>query len=189
MCYNYFMIKADFSNKIYYNIDKGIEISVSTRYIPERSNIQEDYYFFEYTVTIKNTNPFRVRVMNRKWNISDFTHNKRSVANPGVNGQRPFLEPNEEYVYSSYCPFDKPFGFISGGLDLENAEENKQFFVTSPTFFFQSYNAKDFFKQYTKPLLINSDGLFHTSDSKLIGFLKQYDVPVSIYEDSLVGEL
>ena len=72
----------------------GICISVETNYRQDLSDPTNASYYFNYTITIENTNPFDVQLLTREWYIFDSLNNARMVSGPGVVGEQPILHQN-----------------------------------------------------------------------------------------------
>lgn len=93
---------------------RGVEITVSPRYHPERSDAQAKHWFFSYTVTIRNTGHESVRLLARTWRITDATGLTEVVRGPGVVGETPHLDPGEAFTYTSFCPLETSLGAMQG---------------------------------------------------------------------------
>lgn len=93
---------------------RGVEVTVSPRFHPERSDPGAQAWFFSYTVTIRNTGHEGVRLLARTWRITDATGHTEVVRGPGVVGETPHLDPGERFTYTSFCPLSTSLGAMEG---------------------------------------------------------------------------
>lgn len=115
-------------------VTNGISISVNVRYLPSQSNAFEFHYFFQYTISIHNTNDFSVQLQRRKWNIFDSNGEKKEVEGEGVVGETPVIGPDQTYVYSSGCNLCTDWGRMDGFYTLCSLLDNRNFLATIPSF-------------------------------------------------------
>ena len=95
-----------------------IRVDVKSRFHPERSKPQQEYWFFSYTVTIQNKGQESVRLLNRHWVITDATGAEREVRGAGVVGEQPVLQPGESFRYTSFCPLQTSLGAMRGSYEM-----------------------------------------------------------------------
>ena len=112
----------------------GIQISVSTRFRRDLSDITVSSYFFNYHIEIENTNPFPVQLMSRDWYIFDSLSAARYVNGEGVVGEQPVLQPGEKYSYISGCDLVSEIGMMKGFYTFKNLLDDTSFEVFVPTF-------------------------------------------------------
>jgi len=105
---------------------KGIRIKVESEYLPDRSDPQNQFYYFAYHVTISNDGAETAQLISRHWTITDGDGNVEEVKGPGVVGEQPVLEPGESFEYSSACPLKTPMGSMVGTYQMKL--ENGKFF-------------------------------------------------------------
>ena len=84
--------------------NEKIEIVVSTKFLPERSDPTKSLFFFSYDVKIKNNGKDIVQLIDRYWNITDAKNNTEEISGPGVIGNQPVIQPGQSYEYKSFCP-------------------------------------------------------------------------------------
>jgi ApaG protein len=99
----------------------GIRIHVRSQYVPDRSDADESFYFFTYTVTVTNMRDDVVQLMSRHWTITDANGKVEEVRGPGVVGQQPILRPGESFRYTSFCPLGTPVGSMRGTYQMISA--------------------------------------------------------------------
>lgn len=101
-------------------ITRGIKVEVESEFVPERSNIEKEVYFFAYHIRITNQSEDTVRLLSRHWIITNADGKKEEVRGPGVVGEQPRLKPGEFFEYSSFCPLDTSFGMMHGTYQMVN---------------------------------------------------------------------
>lgn len=99
-------------------ITRGIEISVTSRYVPEQSEPSDHQWFFAYTVRIHNAGADTVQLVSRHWIITDADGEVEEVRGPGVVGEQPILEPGQSFEYTSACPLATSFGTMHGSYTM-----------------------------------------------------------------------
>jgi ApaG protein len=95
-----------------------VSISVQTEFIEERSFVEDNKYFFSYTVTIKNQGTKSVQLMSRHWIINNAHNDRFEVKGEGVVGEQPIIQPGEIFTYSSGTEIDTPIGSILGSYQM-----------------------------------------------------------------------
>ncbi|MEM1030460.1 MAG: Co2+/Mg2+ efflux protein ApaG [Myxococcota bacterium] len=93
---------------------EGIRITVTPRYVPERSQPGTGPYVFAYEVTIANVGVAAAKLLTRHWIITDGEGREEHVRGPGVVGEQPDLAPGEAFRYQSFCPLPTPEGGMHG---------------------------------------------------------------------------
>lgn len=99
-------------------VTRGIRVRVQSSYVPERSDPEQNNWFFIYTVEIANQRDDRAQLLSRHWIITDAEGRVREVRGPGVVGEQPMLAPGESFTYTSACPLDTPFGTMHGSYQM-----------------------------------------------------------------------
>lgn len=120
-------------------ISGGVIISVDTSFQPDHSNPLENEYTFAYQITIENSNDFPIKLLRRKWFITDAKGNKREVEGEGVVGVQPVIHSGGKYQYVSGCHLKTEIGKMQGHYVLENLNSRKTFIVTIPSFLMQAH--------------------------------------------------
>jgi ApaG protein len=96
----------------------GIRIQVHSRYVPERSEPEQNQWFFVYHVRIVNEGTETAQLVSRHWIITDANGHVEEVKGPGVVGKQPVLAPGEAFEYTSFCPLPTPFGTMHGTYQM-----------------------------------------------------------------------
>jgi len=97
---------------------RNIRIRVESRYDPERSDFENEQWFFVYTIRISNEGPETVQLISRHWIITDADGEVEEVRGPGVVGEQPVLEPDQSFEYHSGCPLGTAFGTMHGTYQM-----------------------------------------------------------------------
>ena len=118
---------------MYQAVTRNIEVTVSPRFMPERSSTEKSYYFWAYTVEIANRGTTAVQLKTRHWRITDAFGRLQEVRGAGVVGEEPVLEPGGRFEYTSGVPLPTPSGFMVGtyGMVTTNGEH---FDIAIPAF-------------------------------------------------------
>ena len=112
---------------------KGVQVSVSSEYAPERSRPDEKHWFFLYTITISNRSQVTVQLISRHWVITDGNGHVEEVKGPGVVGEQPVLKPGDSFDYTSGVPLQTPSGFMRGSYGMVT-EGGEPFDIEIPAF-------------------------------------------------------
>jgi len=99
-------------------LTRGIRIRVESEYLPERSDPQNQFYYFAYHVTISNEGAETAQLISRHWTITDGDGHVEEVKGPGVVGEQPVLEPGDNFKYTSACPLKTPMGSMVGTYQM-----------------------------------------------------------------------
>jgi ApaG protein len=102
------------------------EVAVTTQYIAEQSDPEEDSYAFAYTITVNNTGQIPAQLISRHWVIVDALGHTEEVKGLGVVGHQPLLKPGESFQYSSGCRLRTPSGTMHGSYFCV-AEDGERF--------------------------------------------------------------
>lgn len=96
-----------------------IRIQVATSYIDVESEPASDRYVFAYTITISNNGDVAAQLISRHWIITDANGKVQEVSGDGVVGEQPYLNPGEEFRYSSGAVLETPVGAMQGLYRME----------------------------------------------------------------------
>jgi ApaG protein len=97
---------------------RGVRVSVVSEYSSDRSNPQQQQWFFLYTITITNEGSETVQLLSRHWIITNGAGEVEEVRGPGVVGEQPVLAPQESFTYTSGCPLRTAFGKMEGTYQM-----------------------------------------------------------------------
>jgi ApaG protein len=126
---------------MYQAVTRNIEVTVSPRFLPERSSIEKSYYFWAYTIEISNRGKTTVQLKTRHWRITDGFGRLQEVRGAGVVGEEPVLEPGASFEYTSGVPLPTPSGFMAGTYGMVTPE-GEHFDIEIPAFSLDSPETK-----------------------------------------------
>jgi ApaG protein len=118
---------------MYRETTSDIEVSVEPFFLPERSEPDENRWFWAYRVTISNQSERQVKLLSRYWRIVDARGKVEEVRGPGVVGEQPELAPGDSYQYTSGCPLTTPSGIMQGHYTMTDGR-GRTFDVAIPAF-------------------------------------------------------
>ena len=95
-----------------------IQVTVFPEFVADRSEPDQNIYFWSYTVEIANLGTTSVQLMARHWIITDANGGREEVKGPGVVGEQPRLHPGESFRYTSGCPLLTPSGIMAGHYSM-----------------------------------------------------------------------
>jgi ApaG protein len=100
-------------------LTEGIRVVVRAKYIPEQSLPMGNRYVFSYTVWIANEGQEPAQLRTRRWLITDGFGKVEEVRGPGVVGHQPYLEPGQQFEYTSGCVLETPRGEMRGTYQMQ----------------------------------------------------------------------
>ncbi len=118
---------------MYRAVTRDIEVTVTPRFLAERSSVEDDRYFWAYTIEIVNTGAETVQLKNRHWKITDGRGHMQEVRGPGVVGEQPVLPPGARFEYTSGVPLSTPTGLMVGTYEMVT-ESGERFDIAVPAF-------------------------------------------------------
>ena len=111
----------------------AIRINVETHFVEEKSSIEHNRYFFNYTVTISNDGLVPAQLVSRHWIITDANEETFEVKGLGVVGEQPLIQPYESYTYTSGTELNTPVGSMHGSYQMVS-EDGTAFDAEIPMF-------------------------------------------------------
>ncbi len=118
---------------MYRAVTRGIQITVSPRFVEDESTPLQARFFWSYTVEIANLGIETVQLTHRSWSITDGDGRQQEVRGPGVVGEEPVIEPGHSFTYTSGCPLGTPDGMMTGTYTMET-RAGESFEATIPLF-------------------------------------------------------
>ena len=125
---------------MYRAITRGIQVTVTPRFLADRSSAEDNRYFWAYTIEIVNGGSITVQLKTRHWKITDGRGQIQEVRGPGVVGEQPVLKPGERFEYTSGVPLSTPTGLMAGSYQMV-AENGERFDIEVPAFSLDSPHA------------------------------------------------
>jgi ApaG protein len=126
---------------MYRAVTRNIEVTVTPRFLTDRSSPENGYFFWAYTIDISNLGRETVQLKTRHWRITDALGRLQEVRGPGVVGEEPVLKPGDSFEYTSGVPLPTPSGFMAGSYGMVTAK-GEQFDVEVPAFSLDSSYAE-----------------------------------------------
>ncbi len=117
----------------YRKITRRIEVRVKPIYLDEHSDPDNDRYIWAYNVRISNNGAETVKLLHRRWHITDSNGSEEVVHGAGVVGEQPILKPGESFEYTSGTPLPTPSGFMRGSYHMVN-QIGEEFELEIPPF-------------------------------------------------------
>ena len=126
---------------MYQAVTRNIAVTVSSRFLPERSSTEKNRYFWAYTIEIRNRGDTTVQLKTRHWRITDGVGQTQEVRGAGVVGEEPVLEPGAKFEYTSGVPLPTPSGFMAGTYGMVTPD-GEHFEIEIPAFSLDGPEAK-----------------------------------------------
>ena len=114
-------------------IQHNFVIKVDVDYIDEQSSPEDQRFVFAYTINIKNQGNRGARLIGRHWIITNADGKTQEVIGEGVVGKQPFLNPGENFTYTSSAAIETPVGSMHGSYQMRD-EEGRHFDAPIPAF-------------------------------------------------------
>lgn len=111
----------------------GIVVRVRPSYLAGQSDPDAGRWVWAYQVEVVNLRPGPVRLMARRWIITDAAGHVTEVRGPGVVGEQPVIAPGEAFAYASGCPLATASGTMTGAYSMTD-ERGRWFDVDIPAF-------------------------------------------------------
>lgn len=118
---------------MYTKVTNGIKVTAVPEYLGKDSSPEDGKFLWLYTITIENFKASAVKLLRRKWLITNEQGVSSTVEGEGVIGEQPMIKPGEGYKYFSGTPLSTPSGIMVGTYTLEDAA-GKEFEVDIPAF-------------------------------------------------------
>ena len=120
---------------------RKIEVTVTPRFMPERSSAEKSYFFWSYTIEITNHGKETVQLKTRHWKITDAFGRVQEVRGAGVVGEEPVLKAGESFEYTSGVPLQTSSGIMAGTYGMVSAD-GERFDIDIPAFSLDSPQGK-----------------------------------------------
>jgi len=126
---------------VYRAVTRNIEVTVTPKFVVDRSSPENGYFFWAYTINIANLGAETVQLKTRHWRIVDANGKLQEVNGPGVVGEEPVLKPGGSFEYTSGVPLPTPSGFMQGTYGMVTADK-ETFDIEVPAFSLDSSYAE-----------------------------------------------
>lgn len=99
--------------------DYPIEIKVVANYRDEESIPQNNYFLFNYHITIYNNGDHAITLLSHHWIITDGDGHKKEVRGSGIVGEQSYIQSGKFFTYSSSTNFATPIGSMYGKYTMQ----------------------------------------------------------------------
>ncbi|MBA4790064.1 MAG: Co2+/Mg2+ efflux protein ApaG [Pseudomonadota bacterium] len=97
---------------------RRIQVTATPRFVAERSDPDQNRFFWAYTIEVVNLGSGTVQLKRRHWTITDAHGHVEEVHGAGVVGEEPVLPPGGRFEYTSGVPLGTATGIMSGSYDM-----------------------------------------------------------------------
>lgn len=118
---------------MYTKTTNDIKVTVTPHFLEDETDAYQARYIWAYHIKIENLGSVKVKLLSRKWIITDSQGLVETVEGEGVLGEQPELDPGDEYEYTSGVPLTTPSGFMTGHYYMRTEFED-MIDVEIPTF-------------------------------------------------------
>ncbi len=119
---------------------RNIEVTVTPRFMSDRSAPEKGQFFWAYTIEISNNGGETVQLKTRYWHITDAFGRIQEVRGAGVVGEEPVIPPGESFEYTSGVPLQTPSGIMAGRYGMVTGT-GETFEIDIPAFSLDSVHA------------------------------------------------
>lgn len=109
-----------------------VDVSVTTRFLPEQSQPEQNRFAFSYNVSIHNNGDIAAKLLSRHWLITNGDGHVQEVRGSGVIGQQPLIEPGATHTYSSGTVMSTRVGTMQGSYQMLAADGKKFDAIIAP---------------------------------------------------------
>lgn len=111
-----------------------IHIKARSEYIMSQSSPEDDRYFFSYTIEISNLSEQTVKLLSRRWVVTDAHGMEQVIEGSGVVGEQPVIKPQGAFRYTSCALLKTPVGSMEGSYRFMVLETTETFVAPIPAF-------------------------------------------------------
>lgn len=112
----------------------NIQIRVHSEYISSQSSPEDERYFFSYTIEITNLSNETVKLMSRRWIVTDAQCGEQIIEGAGVVGEQPTILSGDSFTYTSCALLKTPVGSMQGSYRFLVLETKEAFVAPIPPF-------------------------------------------------------
>lgn len=125
---------------MYRAVTRNIEVTVTPKFLADRSAPDKGQFFWAYTIGIANNGEVTVQLKTRYWHITDAFGRIQEVRGAGVVGEEPVIAPGKSFEYTSGVPLQTPSGIMAGRYGMVT-EAGERFEIDIPAFSLDSVHA------------------------------------------------
>jgi len=109
-----------------------VDVSVTTRFLPEQSQPEQSRFAFSYSIKIHNSGNLPAKLLSRHWLITNGDGQVQEVRGSGVVGQQPLIAPGETHSYTSGTVMSTRVGTMQGSYQMLATDGKKFDAVIAP---------------------------------------------------------
>jgi ApaG protein len=125
---------------MYRAVTRNIEVTVTPKFLADRSAPDKGQFFWAYTIGIANNGGETVQLKTRYWHITDAFGRVQEVRGAGVVGEEPVIAPGKSFEYTSGVPLQTPSGIMAGRYGMVS-DTGERFEIEIPAFSLDSVHA------------------------------------------------
>lgn len=103
-----------FDDKPYEAETAGVVVRVRPSFLAGQSFPEDNRWVWAYQVEVINLSGRPLKLLSRRWTITDALGRVEEVVGAGVVGEQPLIAPGESYAYTSGCPLQTSSGAMVG---------------------------------------------------------------------------
>lgn len=123
-----------FDTRPYESETDGVVVRVRPSFLAGQSAPDQNRWVWAYSVEVVNLTGRPVKLIARRWTITDALGRVEEVRGQGVVGEQPVILGGESYSYTSGCPLQTPSGAMVGAYVMEDVGDGRLFEVAIPAF-------------------------------------------------------
>jgi ApaG protein len=112
----------------------NIQIRVRSEYIASQSSPEDERYFFSYSIEIINLSNQAVKLLSRRWIVTDAQGGEQIIEGAGVVGEQPVIKSSGSFSYTSCALLKTPVGSMEGSYRFLIVETKDSFVAPIPPF-------------------------------------------------------
>lgn len=122
-----------FDERPYEAETNGVVVRVRPSFLAGQSFPEDNRWVWAYQVEVVNLSGRPLKLLSRRWTITDALGRVEEVVGEGVVGEQPRIEPGDSYTYTSGCPLQTSSGAMVGAYVMAE-EDGRLFEVDIPAF-------------------------------------------------------
>lgn len=120
----------------------GVVVRAKPMFLAAESDPEDHRYVWAYTIEIENRTAAPVKLLRRRWRITEESGLTHEVRGDGVVGKQPVIPPGETFSYTSAAPLSTPSGVMVGAYDMVRVGTGETFEAQVPAFPLDSPHAE-----------------------------------------------
>ncbi len=130
-----------FDDQPYEAETEGVVVRVRPSFLAGQSFPEDNRWVWAYQVEVVNLSGRPLKLLSRRWTITDALGRIEEVVGEGVVGEQPLIAPGDSFNYTSGCPLQTSSGAMVGAYIMAE-EDGRLFEVDIPAFSLDAPGAK-----------------------------------------------